>query len=347
MSIIVPWTSPGEDPCCCPECNAPTLLCDTISASRSKPGPPGCAFGEFVPSTPPRYYLKKTTQKDWTWGLETHTNSATCPPFPPDRVYILDVSATGVGTSTHIEVCDGETELYSKTCSGLATYHCEAFENLCQLSGQSGEQDLTVTDYDSDTLYCDAPVYTYGGSDPFVVASPHCSIVDPSFGITPPITFEDDITRTRYVTSSTTTGDTVDTREVTITEELSDPWSPEATSSLIARTIGALPDYPGTYEGSCLASRNLSPDESSYTLQRTQYKFRFTPPTFGLGYQIEWIERFTPEGGGAPTDTARTFIWVGVDPGEEQYSAVFTLNEPATDGVIAIVEIVFTCPEIE
>lgn len=104
------------------------------------------------------------------------------------------------------------------------------------------------------------------------------------------------------------------------------------------------------YDGSVdVAFRNLSNFTQDLTVRRSSYHFVFTPPSAasGLGYELEWVERFYPEGGGAPTDTPRSFVWSGASPGVDQSTPAYDVDPPATDGTISIQDVVVTCPEPE
>lgn len=87
------------------------------------------------------------------------------------------------------------------------------------------------------------------------------------------------------------------------------------TADLITNTIAELPaDYPLTTAG---ASRNLSDDETSFSVREGKYYWRFPVPNAGYGrrYVIRWVERFQPEDEeGAPTDTPRCEEWDGTVP---------------------------------
>lgn len=132
----------------------------------------------------------------------------------------------------------------------------------------------------------------------------------------------------------------------------------ETTEALIARTIGALPAYPEEWGGSCSAMRDLSPDESSYSVQR--FKWRLVHPPSGTCYLKVWIRRkFQPEGGGTPTYTSLTpYIWTGTgnpclsDPMDSYNSDANQITgtetqelEPTTDGVITIEIMKYSCVE--
>lgn len=125
------------------------------------------------------------------------------------------------------------------------------------------------------------------------------------------------------------------------------------TANLISNTVAALPAYGSFAVASPSASRNLSTDELSYAIADSVYRFRFKAPKVGGGttYIIKWVERFSPEGGGAVTDTVKTYTWSGTIPGGYDptdsatwpLSDEYTLAVPATDGTTSIACITATC----
>lgn len=132
--------------------------------------------------------------------------------------------------------------------------------------------------------------------------------------------------------------------------------SSESTADLITRTIAALPDYPGTYSGACSSYRNLSPDESSYSIRRTKWRVVHEPT--GLCYLRVWLQkRFTPEGGGADVITPLTpYEWTGtgtpcftepmLPPNAEENivrSSPTEEIEPSTDGTTVIEILKWSC----
>lgn len=125
------------------------------------------------------------------------------------------------------------------------------------------------------------------------------------------------------------------------------------TSALISHTIASLPVYGSFAVASPSASRNLSTDELSYAVADSVYRFRFKVPKVGSGttYIIKWVERFSPEGGGAVTDTVKTYTWSGTIPGGYDptdsttwpITGEYTLAVPATDGTTTLACITTTC----
>jgi hypothetical protein len=105
------------------------------------------------------------------------------------------------------------------------------------------------------------------------------------------------------------------------------------TEILISTAQGALPAYDGDYNDACSASRDLSVDESSLTIQRFKYKFTF--PSAAQPFVIYWVERFTPAGSGSPSDTSRCEP-ISISTTE---SSVHELLEPSSNGTITIEDV--------
>jgi hypothetical protein len=125
------------------------------------------------------------------------------------------------------------------------------------------------------------------------------------------------------------------------------------TALLVSVTSGLLPAWPGTWNKSglsCTAFRNLSPSEASLTLTEMRYRFRFPHPPKGY-YKIVWVERFSPEGGGAAVDTAREWEWDGIVPeGHDALdsatwpvSPVYEVPAPVEVGTVSIQEVEVLC----
>ncbi len=111
---------------------------------------------------------------------------------------------------------------------------------------------------------------------------------------------------------------------------LSDEYT---TSDLIVDTVAALPPYDGVFDDDCGASRNLSSDETSYSISRYQYKFSLSSaaPT---GMNVQW-DQSGPDG---------TFHNTWTASGGETETSVFTQNEPSSNGTINTINITTTCP---
>lgn len=104
------------------------------------------------------------------------------------------------------------------------------------------------------------------------------------------------------------------------------------TAALIANTIADLPAFDSDFDDSQFASRSQDEEELTYAIQRLRYKFTFT--STGASFSIHWKERFTPDVG-SPVDTPRSTV---IGPSDTE-SAVFTLNEPAENGITTIEDI--------
>lgn len=111
------------------------------------------------------------------------------------------------------------------------------------------------------------------------------------------------------------------------------------TAQLLTDVDAALPAFSGSYSSgvTCTAFYDLSSNELTATKRALQYKFAILG---GLGgcYKITWVERFTPEGGGSPTDTARSYLWDGV----ATETGVYTITPPSSQGTTAIANVVAT-----
>jgi len=102
------------------------------------------------------------------------------------------------------------------------------------------------------------------------------------------------------------------------------------TAMLISNTGGVLPSYPGTFTGACSAYRDLTSDETSYSIQRFKYKFTFDAAV--QPFAIHWVERFTPDDGGAPIDTSQSEV-ISIGATE---STVREVLEPNSNGTITV-----------
>lgn len=108
------------------------------------------------------------------------------------------------------------------------------------------------------------------------------------------------------------------------------------------------PDPEIFEDGEGYAFRNLSPDETSFSVAKSKFRVKHPPtPTCHL---TVWLEKvFTPEGGSPVKTPFETYTWSGTgnpcfnDPdltpfSEENliYSPVYEIDEPETDGTIFI-----------
>lgn len=100
------------------------------------------------------------------------------------------------------------------------------------------------------------------------------------------------------------------------------------TAHLIADAVSALPAYPNTWTGTCSSYRDLSADEQTYTVRRFKYRFALPNLSGFTTYNLSWLEG----------STTRTYTWNGTDT----QTPTYTVNEPASNGSIAITNITVT-----
>ena len=108
----------------------------------------------------------------------------------------------------------------------------------------------------------------------------------------------------------------------TVVATLSEEYT---TDDLFAATIAILPSYPNTWDGTCMAFRDLESDELTYSIMRFKYKFTLPNLTGFTTFQITWMEGSTP----------RTYTWNHVDT----ETPVYTVLEPSTNGSIVITDV--------
>jgi hypothetical protein len=131
---------------------------------------------------------------------------------------------------------------------------------------------------------------------------------------------------------------------------------PETTEALIARVLTLLPSYDNDWNDTAGSFRNLSTDESSYSIRRGKWRLKHAPS--GTCYLKVWLQRrFAPEGGGSPTLTPITaYEWTGTgnpcladaeksvsDPDNQIVSSATEEMEPGTDGTVTIEIVKYSC----
>jgi autonomous glycyl radical cofactor GrcA len=123
------------------------------------------------------------------------------------------------------------------------------------------------------------------------------------------------------------------------------------TEQLISKTVASLPPFSG-FDGphselgqgtDCSAYRDLSADETSYDIQRFKYKFTF--PAATQPFSISWVERFTPAGGGQPTNQYSGYELIPV--GATSTVREYMVGEPPSNGTITIEEIVYNVQSLD
>lgn len=122
-----------------------------------------------------------------------------------------------------------------------------------------------------------------------------------------------------------------------VTGSYTETISNEFTTAILSTDVdAALPAFSGSFltTGSSSALYDLSTDELTITKRALQYKLPL-PSLAALGYStyyVQWIERFTPAGGGSPVDTVKSYTW----DGSATETPVYTINPPSTPGSTAI-----------
>jgi hypothetical protein len=245
---------------CCdePPCPSVSLLCNSISASKSK-----CGYSEYSPyvSTPPKKYLTETYQEDRDITTCCLAGSSVLP-------------CGGFGLAYHI------------------LFHRDYDPSACTVSTTS----VTCI---GNHLNCDGSVHdSFGcGESTFDTASSSTYKSFSSAGSSAACSTP--------VCASGTRTDSGSTFSHTLSNEYT-------TADLISNTVDALPAYATCFscvthdEDSacdeelsagqgciCSAFRNLSSDETSYTIRRFKYKFRFTG-SVTCRLKILWKETFKP-----------------------------------------------------
>ncbi len=110
------------------------------------------------------------------------------------------------------------------------------------------------------------------------------------------------------------------------------------TALLISNTEDALPAYPETFDGACTASRDLSDDESDYSISRFRYKFVFDDP-LEEECTICWIVR-TYDSDGNPIGDEQ--MCETIAEGETE-SSVHEVLEPDENGTKSVIYPVGAC----
>jgi len=179
-------------------------------------------------------------------------------------------------------------------------------------------------------------------------------------------TISDAFGHTRIGTCDATTGVCTYVSEVlvgqtTTTYSSENPW--ELTSSLIARTIAALPDWGGWDEWGAgdyldvIRSLSPAPIEYSYSIRRIKWRIQHYPT--GTCYLKVWLQKRFEDGIGDPVLTPLApYTWTATgnpcfpDPTKEPYDDANLLlteeqeeDEPSTNGITTIEIVKFSCVE--
>lgn len=94
--------------------------------------------------------------------------------------------------------------------------------------------------------------------------------------------------------------------------------NPYTTEILKASTLAALAaaEYADYAIGLPVMYFIVNPGETSAIAAADKYKLRHRVPKVGRGtcFEVDWVERFTPAGGGDPVDVERSYAWGGEIP---------------------------------
>lgn len=330
------------------EAPVPTLLCDSVAASKTK-----CGFFEFTgyASTPPKRYLSRTNEKTGSWTRVGNPGGG-CEGMPfavatIDRVYTETYSVTPTGCSIGYHDCEGSGSLdtYTYTIIGgacvqqthtpcVTTFSCAGWSVSCHCANP------------------DAPIGSNG------CCQYTCSLL--SIATTTTAT-----TQTKVFTKQTGTceghsGSTTET--VTLSNEYT-------TALLKTNTVAALPAYAGLFNGGiagtcitcgsgysagqsccCSAYAHLSTNETSYTIRRFKHKFTLEEDA-EADLDLRWKELFIPTLAAAVTYNGVLYNIGDADPNPSHWtyterdtmifegfdeSAIFTVEEPVANGTTTI-----------
>lgn len=253
------------DGCDCPDCDgdpcgcdvpAPTLKCDSVSASKTK-----CGFSEFTdaPSTPPKIYRTKS-----------QTGTVNAPVYTGEVCFMADCEEhinTWSGSKTYARSSCSVTDTRKVTVESYYSDTCGDCGNAVDESWGADEAQPPATD----------PVEDYAQTL-WILDSSYCESVAGYEGYDGPTVTNTQKTYNIYAGCSSGT--------VTVT--LSDEYT---TAELISDTESALSSYPGTWTGTCSSYRNLPTDETVYSIRRFKYKFLIPElPEGTTCYRITWKE---------------------------------------------------------
>jgi hypothetical protein len=287
------------DPNPCNPCDfEATLVCDSISASKSKCGFLTCQcdgvarelgdlgdYGGVCDSTERQY-----------WFTKNHINTPTSDCPPAENCLIFDsgfcVHPPWLCVYNYFPGTRSQDYTASETYTG----------DDCDGPDEETES-VTIN------TYCGCQDTNGIGGDPICPDPSTINIRCPADCQTPAPPYASDCT-------------TVDT-----TYTYSDEFTTDHLKSI---TAAALPAYDDDFNDTCEASRDLADDESSYTIQRFRYKFTFAAAPAAC--DLCWIERFTPDEG----DAVDTWHCEAITPGMTETS-IHEVLEPASNGAVAII----------
>jgi hypothetical protein len=281
---------------------APILKCRTDTGTKSK-----CGYAEFVPSTPPKYYLRMTG---------TNLSGGSIALLAYDNAFSSSCGQQLIQLSGYCE--------YDRTTCAFATQTLnvrDAASGICT--------NCSVGSYDTTTPNCNPGIF---GAFPFWNGD-----VTETFTAT---TYTVAGTNTRgpgVGGLGVCEGQTSGSAELTVSNEF--------TTAQLLSDLDASITLAGAF-GTCaasdvMASLDVDATESTADGQKGEYKFVMPTLTGHPCYKITWVERFTPAGGGSPVDTAKSYLWNGI----ASETGVYAIAVPATEGEVTIENVVasFSC----
>lgn len=287
-------------------CPSATLVCDSVSKSKSK-----CGYSTFTTTTPPKIYLHQSIYCYYRYHVEHPVCGEGHAPIVEEGNWDAHASCD-IDPVTCVETTTPDTELWVRTttaCDGSTSTRSDSLIAACGDVSQA----------------CGG---TLGGdsSPPTSSITATDYVVTRHYGTLPDI---HNRTHEKHLTTEYTTND------------------------LKANTISALPAYCGVYGCSgrsgchtgtgcsCSATANLSSDETSYTLQRVQYKILLSVPACA-GMIVSWNYHFQPSPFGSPTNTAGPGFMAS---GGETEIGPFVIPDPTSNGTTTITDITVNCSD--
>ncbi len=304
-----------SDNCCCtpPSCPSITLICDQISASKTK-----CGFSEFTGGGAGKIWLTKTVVNSFTFSFPnsyTACNGAhvtVAGSMSSTDVYTVDpdtcevtCSRSGSGSSTDTALTTPPVIIHD--CSytrndGSGSDCTPPYQGTGEVCGTSYQCDGTPIGTDCGGS---ADTFVEGEYLPFGCGGDSGNTVS----LTPTV-------KTITYTTSGMSGSAV----VTLSDE--------NTEDICAAALAALPPYDDDFNDPCSASFDHS--EASCTISRFKPKFTI-PEAIGGNLIICYNEHFVPDVGD-PVDTPKTAT---ILPGHTEIIGDEVL-EPDEDGEITI-----------
>jgi hypothetical protein len=293
------------DSCCC----LPTIKCEDVNLEATK-----CHFSSLDGSNPNKRWRTKTTELT-DYGDSNFFGACTC------QAHLHRTT-----TETYLRAVDefGNWCTQSITCVDDGSYYdlTDNVANGCHNTNGLNPGHFPCNFCVSNCISC-LPANCcnaawLSGSPGETFAESACSGDDSGFG------------------GTTCTKDT----KITLSDEYTDDQLKDdviarmpAFTNVFSDDTGCTDPYvtPPFASCNCEAFLNFSSDRLTCSARKFQYKFVYVnnPPN---GFTIYWNEHFVPDGGGSPTDTAKSFTFNG----SVNESDVYVVDVPTTEGYTVI-----------